>query len=91
MAEASTRQSFVIEFSTLSGPYVANGTSVIVEIFRHRGGDGRWFLQVIDEGLDATIWEDPFVTDTEAFEQFLATVEAEGIESFAASPAKPLH
>ena len=79
------------EYSPLSRPFIANGTSVIVEIFRPFGQEHGWNLQVVDEGLDVTVWIDVFDTDREAFEQFLLTVEAEGIGLFAAMPIKPLN
>ncbi|MFS8056720.1 hypothetical protein QD357_28475 [Rhizobium sp. BR 317] len=79
------------EYSPLSRPYITEGTSVVVEIFRPFGESRGWNLQVIDEGLDITVWMDVFDTDVEAFEQFLQTVELEGIDSFAAAPIKPLN
>ncbi|MBB4570750.1 hypothetical protein [Rhizobium leucaenae] len=91
LADAENEYNPHFEYSPLSRPFIADGISVIVEIFRPFGEDCGWNLQVVDEGLDITVWMDVFDTDVEAFEQFLQTVELEGIDSFAATPIKPLH
>lgn len=56
-----------------------NGKTVRVEIYS--SGKTDWILEVVDEENNSTVWDDPFDTDDEAFEEFERTLEEEGIES----------
>lgn len=56
-----------------------NGKTVRVEIYS--SGKNDWLLEVMDEDNNSTVWDDPFPTDDEAFQEFQRTLEEEGIES----------
>ena len=56
-----------------------NGKTVEVQIYS--SGKNDWILEVVDEENNSTVWDDPFATDDEAFQEFKRTVEEEGIES----------
>mgnify|MGYP001828377212 FL=1 len=56
-----------------------NGKTVEVEIYS--SGKNDWILEVVDEENNSTIWDDPFLTDDEAFQEFQRTLEEEGIDS----------
>jgi hypothetical protein len=71
-----------LEHSDFSGEFEDSGITVLVDIFRPAGTDGGWSLEVISQQEDVTTWEDTFATDQEAWEEFLATTERDGIQSF---------
>jgi hypothetical protein len=56
-----------------------NNTTVRVEIYS--SGKNDWILEVVDENNNSTVWDDPFSTDDEAYEEFQRTLAEEGIES----------
>jgi hypothetical protein len=76
------------EHSELSGEFTDDGVTVLVDIFRPAGTQGDWNLEVITEEDDLTTWDEPFATDREAFDEFLATVERDGIRSFFSETAE---
>ena len=82
-----------LEHSDFSGEFTDDGVTVLVDIFRAAGSSDGWSMEVIDQEEGLTVWEDPFPTDKEAFEEFLATVERDGIHSFLEDPEPepPLH
>ncbi|WP_337267497.1 hypothetical protein [Oryzifoliimicrobium ureilyticus] len=71
-----------LEHSDFSGEFEDDGVTVLVDIHRPAGSQGGWTLEVISQNEDVTTWEDTFATDQEAWEEFLATAEQEGIRSF---------
>lgn len=71
-----------LEHSDFSGEFEDDGITVLVDIFRAAGSKDGWTLEVISQGEDVTTWEDTFATDLEAWEEFLATTEKDGIRSF---------
>ena len=72
-----------LEYSDFSGDFTDDDVTVHVSIYRiaHGLGDG-WALEVIDSEQASTVWEEPFATDRAAFDEFLATIERDGIRSF---------
>ncbi|MCZ4094051.1 MULTISPECIES: hypothetical protein [Sinorhizobium] len=70
------------EFSEFSGEFVDDGVMVIIGIYRPAGTNGDWTLEVVDQEGYSTVWDDLFATDREAFEEFLATIQRDGIRSF---------
>lgn len=56
-----------------------NNKMVRVEIYS--SGSNDWILEVVDENNNSTVWDDPFATDDEAYEEFQRTLVEEGIES----------
>lgn len=67
--------------SSLSKTVTVDGITVQVRIFKLDDDDG-WTLEVVNEAGTSTVWEDPFLTDTDAFEAFQRTVKEEGVETF---------
>ncbi|NRP73003.1 hypothetical protein ILFOPFJJ_03902 [Ensifer psoraleae] len=80
MAMAENEQQY--EFSEFSGEFVDDGVMVIIGIYRPAGTNGDWTLEVVDQEGYSTVWDDLFATDREAFEEFLATIQRDGIRSF---------
>jgi len=72
----------MLEFSELSGEFSEDGITVQVLISRALGSQLDWVMEVIDQAGGTTTWEDAFSTDREAFDEFLATVERDGLASF---------
>jgi len=70
-----------IIFSGLCQDYNHGAISVRVDIYRLENEPG-WSLEVINEKGTSIVWDDLFDTDQAAFEEFLRTVEKEGVESF---------
>ncbi|MDK1489404.1 hypothetical protein QN219_04950 [Sinorhizobium sp. 7-81] len=79
------------EFSEFSGEFVDDDVTVILRIYRSAGTYLDWTLEVLDEEGNTTVWNDTFVTDREAFEEFLATVRRNGIHTFSDQPVQRLH
>ncbi len=71
-----------LEHSELSGEFTDDDVTVLVDIFRPAGTNGDWKLEVVTQDEDLIEWEEGFATDREAFDEFLATVEREGIRTF---------
>ena len=71
-----------LERSELSGEFTQDGVTVLVDIFRPAGSNGDWTMEVITQDEDLIQWDEPFATDREAFDEFLATVERDGMETF---------
>ncbi|MDQ0320243.1 hypothetical protein QO002_002381 [Pararhizobium capsulatum DSM 1112] len=71
-----------LEHSELAGEFAEDGVTVLVDIYRPAGSQNDWVLEVVTEEDDVTTWEEPFATDREAFDEFLATVARDGIRSF---------
>jgi len=69
------------EFSEFSGQFVDDGVVVVIGIYRPAGTNADWTLEVVDQEGYTTIWDDSFATDREAFEEFLATIQRDGIRS----------
>jgi uncharacterized protein len=78
---------YKLVFSTLSKRVTRDGITVDVQIYRGKEEEG-WLLEVVDHLGGSTVWEDRFPTDIEALQEAMATIEAEGIGSFAAAEAQ---
>ncbi|UXT48816.1 hypothetical protein FY136_05995 [Agrobacterium tumefaciens] len=71
-----------LEHSEFSGEFEDGGVTVLVDIYRPAGTQQDWKLEVISESDVVTTWNDLFATDKDAWEEFLATCEKDGIRSF---------
>ncbi|MBN9030323.1 MAG: hypothetical protein BGO05_06025 [Rhizobiales bacterium 63-7] len=71
-----------LEHSELSGEFTQDGVTLLIDIYRPAGTQQDWKLEVVTQNEDLFEWEEPFATDREAFDEFLATVERDGIHSF---------
>ncbi len=80
-----------LEHSELSGDFYESGTTVRVDIFRALGTTLDWKMEVVDAADGKTVWEDGFATDRDAFDEFLATIEREGIRTFLDDRDPPVH
>ena len=66
--------------SPLCQDVTRDGYTVRVEIYRTEPNE--WTLEVVDEQNASTVWDGTFADDQLAFDEFLRTVEAEGIRTF---------
>ena len=76
--------------SRLSGLFTQENIAVDVLIYRLEA-DEEWTLEVVDDQGTSTVWSETFATDKLAHEQFLRTVEVEGIITFLSKPNSTLH
>lgn len=79
------------EFSEFSGEFIDDDVMVVLGIYRPAGTKGDWILEVVDQEGYSTVWEDLFPTDRDAFEEFLATIQRDGIRSFLEQPIHTVH
>lgn len=56
-----------------------NNTTIKVMIYRSEKND--WILEVVDEDNNSTVWDEPFGTEDDAYQEFQRTLAEEGIES----------
>ncbi len=80
-----------LEHSDFSGEFEDGGVTVLVDIYRPAGTNGDWTLEVISQTEVVTTWEDKFATDLDAWEEFLATAERDGVQSFLDEDEPQLH
>ncbi|KXG84960.1 hypothetical protein [Agrobacterium bohemicum] len=80
-----------LEHSEFSGEFEDGGITVLVDIFRPAGTNNDWQMEVVTEQDDVTSWEEPFATDKDAWEEFLATCEKDGIRSFLEGEETQVH
>jgi hypothetical protein len=80
-----------LEHSEFSGEFEDDGITVLVDIYRPAGTQGDWQLEVISQTEDVTTWDEPFATDKDAWEEFLATAERDGLASFVGEDEPSLH
>src|SRR5690606_14522878 len=71
-----------LEHAEFSGEFEDDGVTVLVDIFRPAGSQSDWQMEVVSQDEDVTSWDEPFATDKDAWEEFLATVERDGIRTF---------
>jgi hypothetical protein len=78
-----------LEHSELAGEFTDDGVTVLVDIFRPAGTNGDWKMEVVTQDDDLIEWEEGFETDRDAFDEFLATVERDGIRTFLEDTDEP--
>jgi len=76
---------YELEDSPLSRKISAAGKTVKVQIYR--GGGSDWHLEVVDEFLNSTVWDDQFASDADALEEVEATIRDEGIDTLIGAPS----
>jgi hypothetical protein len=69
-----------IIMSPLCQPFRKGGVSLQVEIYRSQ--ESGWTLEVVNPSNTSIVWDEMFISDKAALEEFQRTVEAEGIQSF---------
>lgn len=73
--------------SDRSGEFEKDGHRVQIHITRMEN-EKEWVLEVVDEHGTSTVWDDKFRTDSMAWEEFLRTIEKEGMEAVTGPVAK---
>lgn len=71
-----------LERSEFSGEFTDAGMAVTLDIFRPDGSQADWTMEVRDQNGGLTAWEAGFATDRDAFDEFLATIQRDGIRTF---------
>lgn len=79
------------EHSPLSGEFTHGQITVEIEIYRTAGTQDPWQMVVVSLSGGCTRWHQQFLTEQDAFQAFLAMVEADGIASFAGAKPKLRH
>ncbi|MBN9983146.1 hypothetical protein [Rhizobium laguerreae] len=80
-----------LEHSELAGEFTDDGITVLVDIFRTSGSNEDWTMEVVTQAEDLIRWDEPFATDRDAFDEFLAVVARDGIRSFLEEDEPSLH
>ncbi|MBY5341216.1 hypothetical protein E0H35_06270 [Rhizobium leguminosarum bv. viciae] len=80
-----------LEHSELAGEFTDDGITVLVEIFRTSGSNEDWTMEVVTQAEDLIRWDEPFATDRDAFDEFLAVVARDGIRSFLEDEEPSVH
>ena len=78
-------EEYEVKYSPLCQVVEREGKSVDVQIYEH--DEGGWILEVVDAHDNSTLWEEPFDTDQEAFDEVILTIEEEGIDSLIGPPS----
>jgi hypothetical protein len=80
-----------LEHSELAGEFTDDGITVLVDIFRTSGSNEDWTMEVVTQAEDLIRWDEPFATDRDAFDEFLAIVARDGIRSFLEDEEPSVH
>lgn len=64
--------------SPLSQTFTSDGITVNVDIYWLDGSVG-WTLELVDENWNSIVWDELFLTDDEAWQEFLTGVEEIGL------------
>lgn len=72
-------EEFELEMSPLCQELSDGNKKVQVDIYRGNGSD--WYLEVVDQFGNSTVWDDQFPTDEAALIEIKATIQEEGIDS----------
>jgi hypothetical protein len=71
---------FEIIMSPLCQTYEKDGISLRVDIYRSEDSD--WTLEIVNPSDTSIVWDDLFLSDQAAFDEFQRTVLEEGMRSF---------
>jgi hypothetical protein len=72
---------YVLIESSLSGEFRRDGIAVDVQIYRGEE-EPTWILEVVDSANNSYVWNERFGSDQAAMEEFLASVESEGMKQY---------
>ena len=67
--------------SGLSGRVTRDGVTVELALYRLED-QTEWSLEVVNDAGTSIVWQDVFPSDVAAYEEFLRTVDEEGITAF---------
>ena len=62
--------------------------SLTVQVEIYSDGEGKWILEIVDEGRTSHVWKEHFDTDQHALAEAIHALEEEPME-FMAKPATP--
>lgn len=80
-----------IESSSLARKYEEDGVEIEILIYRIEGSDEGWSLEVVDEELNSTVWDELFDTEQAALDEVMRTIEKEGIIALLRPPEDEVH
>lgn len=64
--------------SRLSQTFTSDGITVNVDIYRLEDSEG-WTLELVDANWNSIVWDELFLTDEEAWQEFLTGVQEIGL------------
>jgi hypothetical protein len=67
-------------YSDLQTTYAMDGHTLEINIYRFP--ESEWFLEVVDEFNNSTVWEDSFATDEAALAEAIGEIKSEGVHAF---------
>lgn len=70
-----------LEYSPLTQTITQHDRSIDVYIYRQKGGSG-WFLEVVDDEDNSSVWEDTFTSDKQAWNLLQKIIAEEGFAIF---------
>jgi hypothetical protein len=70
-----------IVISGLSGPVTRDGVTVEVYICRLED-QPTWTLEVVNDAQTSIVWDNEFLSDDDAYKEFLRAVAEEGMQAF---------
>ncbi len=68
--------------SGLSQPITIDGQQIRIEIYRLES-DPTWILELVDEAGTSVVWDDPYETDQQAFDEAIGAITDEGLALYA--------
>ena len=80
-----------IELSEQSCEISQDGITVQVGIYRVKGSNDGWTLEVVDEDDNSLLWEDTFATEMDAWNEFQRALDEEGIAQLIGQPDGSVH
>jgi hypothetical protein len=69
-----------IIMSPLCQSFEKDGISLQIDIYRSQESD--WTLEVINPSNTSIVWDETFISDQLALEEFHRTIQVDGIQSF---------
>ena len=75
-----------IIMSPRNGRFSRDG--ITVEVYICRLEHTQWSLEVVDEDNNSIVWDDEFETDDAAYEEFMRSVETEGLDGILRDPRR---
>ncbi len=70
-----------LEYSPLTQTITEHDRSIDVYIYREKGGS-EWYLEVVDDQDNSSVWEDAFASDKQALNLVTKIIAQEGFTIF---------
>lgn len=67
-------------YSDLQTTFSKDGHTVEINIYRLP--ESEWVLEIVDQGNNSTVWDDPFPSDEAALAEAQQAIKDEGIRAF---------